>query len=142
MAKKEALMVSDAAALKEGMQAWLEAKEREQLAIDERREIEDYLTNAMFALSEDFEGSQSLTLDDYKLTVTGRMNRKVDADRVQELAREHGLTAAIEDLFSWKADVRMTEWRQADPAITNVLAEAITTTPGRPSYKITLKEAK
>ena len=97
MAKKEALMVSDAAALKEGMQAWLEAKEREQLAIDERREIEDYLTNAMFALSEDFEGSQSLTLDDYKLTVTGRMNRKVDADRVQELAREHGLTAAIED---------------------------------------------
>ncbi|NCC85702.1 MAG: hypothetical protein EOM03_16500 [Clostridia bacterium] len=142
MAKKEALMVSDAAALKEGMQAWLEAKEREQLAIDERREIEDYLTNAMFALSEDFEGSQSLTLDDYKLTVTGRMNRKVDADRVQELAREHGLTAAIEDLFSWKADVRMTEWRQADPAITGLFSEAITTTPGRPSYKITVKEGK
>ena len=142
MAKKEALMVSDPAALREGMQAWLSAKEAETTAIENRREIEDYLTKNILAISEDFEGSQSLGLDEYKLTVTGRMNRKVDADRVQEIAREHGYAAALEDLFSWKADVRLTEWKQADPAITTVFAEAITTTPGRPSYKITIKEAK
>ena len=141
MPKKEALMISNPDALKDGMKAWLEAKQIEQDAMDKRREIEDYITTQILALSEEFEGSQSLSLDEYKLTVTGRMNRKVDADRVQELAREHGFAAALEDLFSWKADVRMTEWKRADPSITNVLAEAITTTPGRPSYKIVTKEA-
>jgi hypothetical protein len=142
MAKKDALMVSNPEALKEGMAAWLEAKEAEQAAINHRREIEDYLTSAMFALPEEFEGSQSLSLDEYKLTVTGRMNRKVDADRVQKIAQEHGLTAALDELFNWKADIRITEWKRADPVITGAFSEAITTTPGRPSYKIVIKETK
>ena len=133
MAKKDALMVSNPEALKEGMAAWLEAKEAEQAAINHRREIEDYLTQVMFSLPEDFEGSQSLGLDEYKLTVT---------DRVQEIAQEHGLTAALDELFNWKADIRITEWKRADPVITGAFSEAITTTPGRPSYKIVIKETK
>jgi hypothetical protein len=142
MAKKESLQISDADVLKNGCIAWMAAKDAEKKAIDDRREIEDYLSKYVLSIPETFEGSQSLTLDDIKLKVTGRMNRKVDGKRLEELATEHGLTPALDELFNWKPEVKLTEWKNADAAITSVLAEAIETTPGRVSFNISLKEEK
>ena len=138
----ERLQISDSEVLKRGCVAWMKAKEAERKATEERREIEDYLTANIFSLPETFEGSQSLTLDGIKVKVTGRMNRKVDADRLQELANEHGLVAVVDTLFSWKPELKMTEWRSADAAITSILAEAIETKPGRVSFDISMKETR
>jgi hypothetical protein len=142
MAKKSELVVRDLPTMEQGAVAWIEAKEAERQAIEARREIEDYLIAHVLTLAEDFEGSQSLVLGEIKIKVTGRMNRKVDSEMLEALLQEHGLVQAGDQLFRWKPDVIMTEWKQADEAITSVLAPAITTTPGRPSFDISLKEAK
>jgi hypothetical protein len=70
------------------------------------------------------------------------MNRKVDADRLQELAIAAGLTEHLPSLFRWSADVNAAVWKAADQRITSPLLGAITTTPGRPSFTITRKESK
>jgi hypothetical protein len=65
------------------------------------------------------------------------MNRKVDADKLQELAAEHGLSEHLGSLFRWSADINAAAWKAAAPTITAPLLGAITTTPGRPSFSIT-----
>ena len=134
------MKVSNMATLQEGAIAWMKAKEDERMATALRREIEDYLISEVIALEEDFEGSQSLALGDIKVKVTGRMNRKVDGDMLETLAREHGITTALDELFKWKPELKMTEWKAASEEITSVLAQAITTTPGRVSFDISTKE--
>ncbi len=135
-------MVKDPKTLKDGALAWMQAKEAERLATEARREIEDFLISEVIGLSEEFEGSQSLTLDNINFKVTGRLNRKVDGDLLESLAREHGLTKVIEDLFKWEPRIKLAQWKATDNAITSVLAEAITTRPGRPSFDISIKEGK
>ena len=68
--------------------------------------------------------------------VVGRIDRKVDADKVQELAAEHGLTDHLSTLFRWKPEINMAIWKAADESITKPLAAAITAKPGRPSFTI------
>lgn len=116
-------------------QQWIEAKEAERLAVERRREIEDVITMA-HSLSDDFEGTTNFDEDGYKIKVVGRMNRKVDSDQLQEIAASNGLSDHLASLFRWKAEINQTAWKSADKSITAVLAGAITTSPGRPSYSI------
>lgn len=109
---------------------WLEAKEAEQDAAQYRREIEDKL----FALGE------RNAIGPYKVSVTQRMNTRIDADALQELAVEHGLHDHLSTLFRWKPDINKKAWDAADQSITAPLLDAITTTPGRPSFSIKMNE--
>jgi hypothetical protein len=70
--------------------------------------------------------------------IAGRIDRKVDGDKVQELAAEHGLTDHLSRLFRWKPEINMAAWKASDPSITQALAPAITAKPGRPSFAIEL----
>ena len=69
-----------------------------------------------------------------------RMPRKVDAKMVEELAKENGVESHLSALFRWKADINATVWKATDDSITDILKPAITTKPGRPSFKITTKK--
>ena len=69
-----------------------------------------------------------------------RSDRKVDSAKLQELAAEAGLSDHLPNLFRWKPEINMAVWRATDEAITRPLAGAITVKPGRPSFKITIKE--
>lgn len=120
-------------------QQWIDAKEAERKAVDERRHIEDLMIEA-FDISDTLEGVQSIDANGYKVKVTGRMNRKVDGDKVQEIAAEHGLTEHLSTLFRWKPEMNMTAWKNTAEAITGPLLDGITTTPGRPSFNITIEE--
>ena len=120
---------------------WLSAKEAEKLAQEERRKVEDELLS-LIGFSETFEGTQNAEQDGYKVKIVGRMNRKVDSDVLQDLAREHGLETFLTSLFKWEADLKLTAWKATDKSITDLLAPAITTKPGRPSFSIEEKEAK
>lgn len=113
---------------------WLEAKEAERAAVDRRREIEDGLIAAL-AITES-EGSATIKTDGYKVKVTQRFNRSIDAEMLQEIAAEHGITHHLGDLFRWKPDINAKAWKDADPSITGPLEQAITTKPGRPSFSI------
>jgi len=114
---------------------WLEAKEAERVAIEKRRDLEDAMRKAA-SIRDDVEGTETLALEGFKVKVVGRIDRKVDADKVQELAAEFGLTDHLSTLFRWKPEINMAIWKSTDEAITKPLAAAITAKPGRPSFTI------
>lgn len=120
-------------------QQWLDAKQMEAHAIQARRAVEDQLVK-QFKVPEDLDGTTTEIDGGYKIKIDGRINRKINSDKLQELAIEHGLTEHLSSLFRWKPEIAMTAWKAADKTITTPLLDAITATPGRPSFTITLKE--
>ncbi len=125
--------------LKELSRQWMAHKADEELATTERRRIEDQIVK-MLALPESFESTETAEPQGFVVKISGRIDRKVDSDKLQELAAEHGLTEHLSRLFRWKPEISMTLWKAADESITKPLAGAITAKPGRPSFKITIKE--
>lgn len=117
-------------------QQWIDAKEAEKAAIDLRRALEDELVVEL-GISKTLDGTQNIEADGYKVKVIGRLDRKVNSDKLQDLAAEHGLTQHLSSLFRWKPEVNASAWKSADPLITAPLQDAITTTNGRPSFTIT-----
>jgi hypothetical protein len=114
---------------------WLYAKDTETTATADRRAIEDQIRK-IASIRDDVEGTENLALEGYKVKVVSRIDRKVDADKVQELAAEHGLTDHLSTLFRWKPEINMAIWKATDESITKALAGAITAKPGRPSFTI------
>ena len=119
--------------------AWIEAKEAERVAVERRRAIEDHLALVM-ELSPELDSTVTRKDGAYVIKAVGRLNRKIDSDKLQELAAEAGLSDHLSTLFRWKPEIDMKSWKACDPAITGALADAITVTPGRPSFTITTKE--
>lgn len=120
-------------------EAWLDAKEAERMAVEARRDIEDKIAD-MLGIDESMEGTfNAKTNTGHVIKVTGRLNRKVDADKAAELAAEHGMTEHLDTLFRWKPEINLTAWRKTSPEITAVMAHAITITPSRPSFSISLE---
>ena len=117
---------------------WLRAKSDEKYAIERRRQAEDRLLEE-FA-PEPFEGVKSISVKGYSLKLTGRMVRKIDPDKLQDLAAESGLSDHLGSLFRWTPSINMAAWKATDKSITNSLLEAITTKEGRPSFSITKEE--
>ena len=118
---------------------WLGFKTAEEKATTERRKIEDQMVK-LLAIPPDFESTETAEPDGFVVKVSGRIDRKVDGEKVQELAAEFGLTEHLAKLFRWKPEINMTIWKASDESITRPLAAAITAKPGRPSFKITIKE--
>ena len=118
---------------------WLAAKEAEKEATEDRRRIEDRI-KSLAGVAETLDGTETVDPDRYTIKIVGRIDRKVDSDKLQELAAEHGLTEHLSSLFRWKPEINMAVWKATDEAITKPLAAAITAKPGRPSFTITRKE--
>jgi hypothetical protein len=118
---------------------WLRYKTLEERTVVERRKIEDKIVKAL-RLPESFETTETAEPDGYVVKIAGRIDRKVDSEKLQMLATESGLTEHLATLFRWKPEINMTLWKAADETITKPLAAAITAKPGRPSFKITIKE--
>ena len=114
---------------------WLFAKESEAIATADRRKIEDQIRK-IANIRDDVEGTENLALEGFKVKIVCRLDRKVDAEKVQDLAAEHGLTHHLSSLFRWKPELNMSAWKSADESITGPLLGAITTKPGRPSFSI------
>lgn len=114
---------------------WLEAKEAERKATERRRDFEDAMRE-LAGFSDQTEGTENVKTSAYTIKIVGRIDRKVDADKVQELAAEHGLTDHLSTLFRWKPEINMAIWKATDESITKPLAKAITAKPGRPSFTI------
>ncbi|MCF4151779.1 hypothetical protein L2W58_08180 [Dethiosulfovibrio sp. F2B] len=87
-------------------------------------------------LSSHFEGTHSMEAGRFAIKVKGKINRRVDGDALQKVAQEAGLFDYLSTLFRWKPDINKREWDKASPEVTNVLAQAIVATPGKPSIEI------
>ena len=119
---------------------WLKAKNAEATAITARRALEDQMRSLM-GVADNLEGVEKATPEGFEIKVTGRITRKVDSDRLQELAAEAGLSDHLSSLFRWKPEINLSVWKATDKAITTPLAPAITAEPGRPSFSISIKDA-
>jgi hypothetical protein len=120
-------------------QQWLNAKAIETAAIKTRRDLEDAMVKSL-GIAENLDGTVNVDADIYKVKIEGRINRRVNADKLQELAAENGLTEHLASLFRWKPEINAAAWKAAKPEITKPLLDAITATPGRPSFTITYKD--
>jgi len=117
-------------------QRWLDAKKLEATAVAERRELEDLMVET-FAIPKDLDGTVKHAIDGYVIKTEGRINRKVDAEKLQVLAAEAGLSEHLSSLFRWKPEINAKAWGAAADAVTGPLLGAITSTPGRPTFTIT-----
>ena len=118
---------------------WLGFKSAEEKATTERRKVEDQIVK-LLAIPPDFESTETAEPEGFVVKVSGRIDRKVDSEKLQELATEAGLSDHLSNLFRWKPEINMAIWKASDESITRPLAAAITAKPGRPSFKITIKE--
>lgn len=115
--------------------AWIAAKNAEVSATEARRKIEDKLSD-LLEIPEEWDGSTTLHEGKFKLAVKRTMTKKVDGDVLQDVSKRYGLDEYLPVLFRWKPEINLKVWKSADETVTKLLAEAITTVPGRISYKI------
>lgn len=125
--------------MKELYEAWMKAKEVEAKSVEERRELEDAITKKL-ALDEQHEGSKTVEDHGFKVKITQRLSKKIDADALQDIAAQEGLGDHLSTLFRWKPEINKKLWDAADESITRPLSDAITVKAGRPSYSITKEE--
>lgn len=117
-------------------QRWLEAKKMESLAVAERRDLEDQMAK-QFNIPKDLDGTMKEELNGYTIKIEGRITKKIDADKLQLLAAEAGLSEHLSSLFRWKFEINAKAWGAAAEVVTKPLLGAITSTPGRPTFTIT-----
>lgn len=112
---------------------WLEAKEWESRSKDRRYEIEEKLKTLL-----ELEDGKSFRTEhgDFKINVTGRIDKKVNAERAQRLAQESGLEDELFRLFRWEAAVNTVNWKSAPDHILEVFRDAIIEKPAKHSFKI------
>ena len=116
--------------------AWSYAKAEEAKAVEQRRQIEDKITAAL-GIAETAEGVKNVETLNYKIKVTSRLTRKVDADLIQEAAAENGLSHLLPIVCRWKPELDIRAWNALEDEARAKLSSAITTSAGRPSYSIT-----
>jgi len=121
--------------MKELALKWLEAKKYEQMATDTRRALEDEMT-ALLKIPESLDGVSNNKIDGFVIKVTGRIDKKVNSELLQELAFENGLSDHLSSLFRWTPTINASVWNKATDDIKKPLMGAITAKPGRPTYKI------
>lgn len=120
-------------------QQWIEAKAAETEMTARRRAIEEEIAKSL-AVPEDWEGSYTMKDDGFKINVKRAFTRKVDGKKLAAIADEFGLQGYLSTLFRWKPEIDMKAWKDAEPSVTEKLAQAVTTTPGRVSFKIEEEE--
>ena len=118
---------------------WIALKDAERIAAEQRREIEDEII-AKHNVNLTEEGTETIEDGVFTIKLVRRLNRKVDAEMVQQIAREQGLDDQVERLFRWKADINTKNWKATAPELTGPFVAAITTKPARPTVSVSMKE--
>lgn len=117
-----------------------EAKAAEEAAKAKRVQLEADLAKAL-EVPEQWEGSQTRTVNEYKVCVKRAMNVKIDAARLKEIiSRNNNLEHAAGVAFRWKAELDKKGWNTLGSLVQGAFSEAITKTPGKVSITVELKK--
>ena len=118
-------------------QEWLDAKMHERAVIARRREVEDQLITAL-RINDKSEGTKRIESSGYNIAVEFKVNRKVDGKKLIEVAAANGIgNDILQQIFRWKPEINMRDWKSADRSIILALSNAVTTSEARPSVTIT-----
>lgn len=118
-------------------QEWLDAKMHERAVIARRREVEDQLITAL-RINDKSEGTKKIESSGYNIAVEFKVNRKVDGKKLIEVAAANGIgNHILQQIFRWKPEINMRDWKSADRSIILALSNAVTTSEARPSVTIT-----
>lgn len=112
---------------------WLEFKEQEDLARNNRISVEQQVIDEYGCKDE---GSQTVKPDGYKVTITGRMNRTIDEAAWDSVSGK--IPANLSPVkYRPSLDNRGLKYlRDNEPEIYQIVSEAITAKPGKPSIKV------
>ena len=119
--------------LAEIVAARIAAKRIEDDAIAARRELDTQIATLLQDPDKP-EGSVSQKLDGLKVTVTYKVDRKADTERLQ--ADWAKLPEPVTKAFKWKPEVSVSELRKLMGGDAAVAAAYITSKPGSPSVSI------
>ena len=109
------------------------AKREEDAAVTERRRIDAAIAELLKDPNKP-EGSISQKLEGYKVTVTFKVDRKADTDKLS--ADWAKLSPAAQAAFKWKADVSVGELKKLDGKDAKAAAAYITSKEATPSITI------
>ena len=115
---------------------WLSAKKAEEKAKKNRLDVEAEIIEG---LSLPIEGSTTDDGDAFKVKVTTKITRSVDADKAVEIATTSGRDDLLNKLFRWKPEVNKAIWDAEDPEIIKIFSAAVTAKPAKPSISIEKK---
>lgn len=119
--------------LTELIAARIAAKRDEDAAIAARRDIDEQLAKLLKDPAKP-EGAISVKDGGYKLTVTYKISRTVDSDK---LTKEWSLLSKeAQDAFKWKADVSVSALRKLAPVDAGKVAPFVTAKEAAPSISI------
>ena len=118
------------------IEIWLACKEAERLATEARRVVEDAMI-AQFKIEKDMEGTKTFMNLGHTVKITGRLNHKIDSDKLQAIAAEAGLAEHLGSLFRWKPEINSSAWKSAGKPIPHPLVGENTAKAARPSFSIT-----
>lgn len=105
-----------------------------------RTELEEELADAI-RVPDDWEGSKTRKMGEFKVQCRRVMNRRIDGDMLRDIAMEHMLGMVVEQCFRWKPELVKSEWDAETEEHRKIFAPAIITTPGKVSFKIERIEA-
>lgn len=114
-------------------QQWLDAKREEEKANERRVAIESEIVG-QYGCKE--EGSETHKTDDYKITITGRINRTLDPaawEGIQHKIPEDRRPVQYKPALDLKG---LKYLKENEPKLYRIAAEAITAKPGKPSVKV------
>lgn len=114
---------------------WMKVKEEERKAIEHRRELDKMIQSL---LPKQDEGSVSAKDGDYKVTVTYKLDRKLDTSSLQ--ANWMAVPASAQAAVKWKADLSTTSFRALSDQDKGALSAYITTKPASPTVSVEFKE--
>lgn len=121
---------------------WVELKQLEKDSAAQRRSIEAVVVEYL-EINTDIPGTTKKETDTHKATIACRLDHKVNADLLQEIANENGVSNGVmANLFRWEPKLNVKAWQAAHDDIKKILSPAITVKPSKPSFKIDLLETK
>lgn len=112
---------------------WLEAKEGENAFINYRREVEECLTR-LLPMQE--EGSKTTAVGNYKITMTGVINRKLDLEAWDKLRESVPVDFWPTKLVEEVDNTGCKYLKKNQPEIWAICAKAITEKPGKTGVKV------
>ena len=118
---------------------WKYAKMNENDAIEHRRKLEDAIV-VLLAIPADRKGTSTFTDGDAEVKIVSKLYDKVDAKKLEALAVEYGMLGSMYKLFRKSYEINAKEWANAHEFTKQIFCDAITTTPGRHSISISIKE--
>jgi len=114
---------------------WMDAKNQEVAANKRRLEIEEEILSLVTSKTE---GSESYQVGPYKVTLTGRLNRKVDWDMVENLGVPSALNPVKHKL---ELDLKGLRYLESnEPEIYKTFCKAMTIEPAKTSVTVIRNE--